>query len=92
MVEVIQQVTLDKEEVEREERTASVSAGLLVVVVGKNQVAGLVPRVAAVLVDPYPVEDMQLLEKMSPEFFGTPHPCSCSLSQERSREDSNSSR
>ena len=53
MVEVIQQVALDKEEVEREERTASVSAGLLlVVVVGKNQVAGLVPRVAAVLVDP----------------------------------------
>ena len=51
MVEVIQQVALDKEEVEREERTASVSAGLLVVV-GKNQVAGLVPRVAAVLVDP----------------------------------------
>ena len=93
MVEVIQQVALDKEEVEREERTASVSAGLLVVVVvGKNQVAGLVPMVAAVLVDPYPVEDMQLLEKMSPEFFGTPHPCSCSLSQERSREDSNSSR
>ena len=54
VVEVIQQVALDKEEVEREERTASVSAGLLllVVVVGKNQVAGLVPRVAAVLVDP----------------------------------------
>ena len=53
MVEVIQQVALDKEEVEREERTASVSAGLLVVVVvSKNQVAGLVPRVAAVLVDP----------------------------------------
>ena len=57
MVEVIQQVALDKEEVEREERTASVSAGLLllmllVVIVGKNQVAGLVPRVAAVLVDP----------------------------------------
>ena len=56
MVEVIQQVALDKEEVEREERTASVSAGFLVVVVvvvvGKNQVAGLVPRVAAVLVDP----------------------------------------
>ena len=51
LVEVIQQVALDKEEVEREERTASVSAGLLVVV-GKNQVAGLVPRVAAVLVDP----------------------------------------
>ena len=57
LVEVIQQVALDKEEVEREERTASVSAGLLLVVVlmvvvGKNQVAGLVPRVAAVLVDP----------------------------------------
>ena len=39
VVEVIQQVGLDKEEVEREERTASVSGELLVLLVGKNQMA-----------------------------------------------------
>ena len=49
---MIQQVALDKEEVEREERTASVSGELLVLLVGKNQMAGWVPRVAAVLVEP----------------------------------------
>ena len=52
MVEVIQQVALDKEEVERLERTPSVSAELLVLLVDKNQMAGWVPRVAAVLVEP----------------------------------------
>ena len=40
MVEVIQQVALDKEEVERAERNPSVSAELLVRLVGKNQMAG----------------------------------------------------
>ena len=52
VVEVIQQVALDKEEVERLERTPSVSAELLVLLVDKNQMAGWVPRVAAVLVEP----------------------------------------
>ena len=38
-LEVTQQVALDKEEVEREERTESVSAELPVLLVGKNQMA-----------------------------------------------------
>ena len=51
-LDVIQQVALDKEEVERAERNPSVSAELPVLLVGKNQMAGWVPRVAAVLVEP----------------------------------------
>ena len=51
-LDVIQQVALDKEEVERLERTPSLSAELLVLLVDKNQMAGWVPWVAAVLVEP----------------------------------------
>ena len=48
VVEVIQKVALDREEAALEEKTASESAQLLL---DKNQMGGLVPRVA-VLVEP----------------------------------------
>ena len=84
------EVTLDMEEEDLEGKTAWESAELVLlvlVIVGRTQMAGWVAAV-----EPEPVEGMQqLVEKVSPEFSGTPVLCSCSC-PEHSREDSNSSR